>query len=164
MHEKGQQGRNKYFFRDHRKQRTFHEPRDRFDIFVDLIKIHGFRLQRVTAMYWYGLARRKDKRTDVVSYVIVLSHRRRIFFFQNLGIVPNAVPFLLFKYRYRVSEILSQKTNFSIAMKDYPMTSTNFLLDKINFNINFLLISKRISHGANDGRQTTARVDAEGRG
>lgn len=44
------EGENKYSFGDHRgdARRTFHNPRDRFDInFVDLIKIHGFRQQSV---------------------------------------------------------------------------------------------------------------------
>jgi len=58
---------------------TFHNPRDRFDInFVDLIKIHGFRLQSVRLPCMGPLVGKTSERTSSLT-TIVSPHRRRIF-------------------------------------------------------------------------------------
>ena len=59
-------------------RRTFHNPRDRFDInFVDLIKIHGFRLQSVRLPCMGLLVGKTSERTSSLT-TIVSPHRRRI--------------------------------------------------------------------------------------
>lgn len=60
-------------------RRTFHNPRDRFDInFVDLIKIHGFRSQSVRLPCIGPLVGKTSERTSSLT-TIVSPHRRRIF-------------------------------------------------------------------------------------
>lgn len=52
-------------------------------------------------------------------------------------------------------------------LKNHPMTNVQSLLSKINIKINLREAfehSCRMYRGANDSRQTTARVDARGRG
>lgn len=108
LHEKREDGRNKYFFGDHRER--VHEPRDRFDIFVNLIKIHGFRSQRATAVYRVRVWVRSTKRrangrrllrsfypigVEFFSFKIYVTCRKLRFYF------------FLFKLPYGVSTILN---------------------------------------------------------